>query len=182
TGAIISLVVTLSTGEMIEAAMVGKDGIVGASAALDGKVSLSRAIVQIPGDALTCELDLLRKAALQSHPLLALLIRHEQTVYAQAQQSAACNAAHDVEARLCRWLLRARDLSDSDTLPFTQEFLAEMLGVRRTSVSLVAHTLQQAGMIKYARGRIQITNLEGLRETACECYGTVNAHYQALLR
>src|SRR4029077_15793440 len=88
TGAIISLVVTLSTGEMIEAAMVGKDGVIGASAALDGKISLSRAIVQIAGDAMTCELGVLREAAMQSHPLLALLIRHEQTVYAQAQQSA----------------------------------------------------------------------------------------------
>ena len=180
-GSIVSLVVTLSTGEMIEAAMVGKDGIVGASAALDGKISLSRAIVQIGGDAMTCDLDVIRKAAMQSHPLLALLIRHEQTVYAQAQQSAACNATHDVEARLCRWMLRARDLSGSDTLPFTQEFLAEMIGVGRTSVSIVAHTLQQAGLIKYARGRIQIVNLEGLQEAACECYGTVNSHYRALL-
>ncbi len=180
-GSIVSLVVTLSTGEMIEAAMVGKDGIVGASAALDGKISLSRAIVQIGGDAMTCDLDVIRKAAMQSHSLLALLIRHEQTVYAQAQQSAACNATHDVEARLCRWMLRARDLSGSDTLPFTQEFLAEMIGVGRTSVSIVAHTLQQAGLIKYARGRIQIVNLEGLQEAACECYGTVNSHYRALL-
>jgi len=180
-GAIISLVVTLSSGEAIEAAMVGKDGVVGASAALDGKISLSRAIVQIGGDGVTCELEVLKKAAMQSPRLLSLLIRHEQTVYAQAQQSAACNATHHVEARMARWMLRARDLSGSDTLPFTQEFLAEMLGVRRTSVSLVAHTLQQAGMIKYARGRIQITNLEGMQETACECYGTVNAHYLALL-
>ena len=166
---------------MIEAAMVGKDGVVGASAALDGKISLSRAIVQMTGDAVMCDLEVLKKAAMQSQPLLSLLIRHEQTVYAQAQQSAACNATHHVEARMARWMLRARDLSGSETLPFTQEFLAEMLGVRRTSVSLVAHTLQQAGMIKYARGRIQITNLEGMQETACECYGTVNAHYRALL-
>jgi CRP-like cAMP-binding protein len=84
--------------------------------------------------------------------LQALLIRHEQVVYAQAQQSAACNATHTIEERLARWLLRARDLAQSDTLPFTQEFLAEMLGVRRTSVSTVAHTLQQAGFLKYARG------------------------------
>jgi CRP-like cAMP-binding protein len=90
-------------------------------------------------------------------------------------------AAHDVQARLCRWLLRARDLAGSDTLPFTQEYLAEMLGVRRTSVSPVAHTLQEAGMIKYARGRIDIRNVEGLKETACECYETVKANYNRLL-
>jgi CRP-like cAMP-binding protein len=181
TGAVVSLVVTLSTGETVEAAMVGMDGVVGASAALDGKVSLSRGIVQLGGEAVRCDLDALKSAALQSPKLLALLIRHEQTVYAQAQQSAACFATHHVEARLCRWLMRARDLSDSDTLSFTQEYLAEMLGVRRTSVTVVAHTLQAAGFIKYARGKIQITNAEGLRDGACECYETVRRHYEKLL-
>jgi CRP-like cAMP-binding protein len=181
TGAVVSLVVSLSTGEMIEAAMVGMDGIVGASAALNGKVSLSRGIVQLGGEAMICDLDVLKSAALQSPKLLALLIRHEQTVYAQAQQSAACFATHHVQARLCRWLLRARDLSDSDTLSFTQEYLAEMLGVRRTSVTEVAHTLQAAGFIRYARGKIQILNAEGLRDSACECYETIKRHYQQLL-
>jgi CRP-like cAMP-binding protein len=181
TDAVISLVVVLSTGETIEAAMVGCDGVVAASAALDGKISLSRAIVQIGGSALMCDVNLLKKTALQSPSLLSLLIRHEQAVYAQAQQSAACNITHDVESRLARWLLRARDLSRSDELPFTQEFLAEMLGVRRTSVSLVANTLQRAGMIHYSRGRIQITNLEALQETACECHATIKANYAALL-
>jgi Mn-dependent DtxR family transcriptional regulator len=90
-------------------------------------------------------------------------------------------ASHDVEARLCRWLLRARDWSGSDTLAFTQEFLAEMLGVQRTSVTTVAHTLQRAGMIKYSRGIIQINDLEGLRQAACECYEAINAHYRELL-
>jgi len=179
--AIVSLVVELSTGEMIEAAMVGRDGVLGAASALDGRISLSLAIVQLAGDAMAIDVAGLKTAALQSESLLSILIRHEQTVYAQAQQSAACMAAHHVEARLCRWLLRARDLSGTDTLMFTQEFLAEMLGVRRTSVSIVAHVLQQAGMIKYSRGRIEILNVEGMRETACECYATVNAHYAALL-
>jgi CRP-like cAMP-binding protein len=90
-------------------------------------------------------------------------------------------ASHHVEARLCRWMLRARDLSQSDTLPFTQEFLAEMLGVQRSSVSVVAHTLQRAGLIKYSRGRLQILNLEGLQEAACECYTTVKSNYAILL-
>jgi CRP-like cAMP-binding protein len=179
--AIVSLVVGLSTGETVEAAMVGNDGVIGAAAALDGGISLSKGIVQLAGQAMVCEVGALRTTAMQSHTLLSLLIRHEQTVYSQAQQSAACMAAHDIEARLSRWLLRARDLAGTDTLHFTQEFLAEMLGVRRSSVSVVAHTLQQAGMIRYSRGRIQIVDLEGLRETACECYGTVNEHYQALL-
>jgi CRP-like cAMP-binding protein len=181
TTAVVSLVVTLSTGEMVEAAMVGNDGVVGAAAALDGKTALSRAIIQLGGEIIVCDTDALKSTALQSPKLLALLIRHEQTVYAQAQQSAACFATHQVEARLCRWLLRARDLSGSDYLPFTQEYLGEMLGVRRTSVTAVAHTLQEAGLIKYARGKIQITDAEGLQETACECYGSVKTLYGKLI-
>jgi CRP-like cAMP-binding protein len=179
--AVVSLVITLSTGEMIEAAMVGRDGVVGASAALDGKISLSRGIIQLSGEIVACEIEPLKSAALQNPKLLSLLIRHEQTVYAQAQQSAACFATHQVEARLCRWLLRGRDLSGSDDLPFTQEYLAEMLGVRRTSVTEVAHTLQEAGLIKYARGKIHILDATALRESACECYGSVQGFYRKLL-
>jgi CRP-like cAMP-binding protein len=108
-------------------------------------------------------------------------MRHEQAVYAQAQQSAACFATHQVEARLCRWLLRARDLSENEYLPFTQEYLGEMLGVRRTSVTAVAHTLQEAGLIKYARGKIQILDADALQESACECYGSVKSLYEKLL-
>ncbi|MCK1641204.1 Crp/Fnr family transcriptional regulator [Bradyrhizobium sp. 157] len=180
-GGVVSLVVTLESGEMVEAAMVGADGIVGASAALDGRISLSRGIVQLPGDIIVCSIEGLKSAALQSPKLLSLLIRHEQTVYSQAQQSAACFATHHIQARLCRWLLRARDLSGSETLIFTQEYLAEMLGVRRTSVTVVAHTLQSAGLIKYARGKIQILDAEALQDGACECYGTVKRHYDRLL-
>jgi CRP-like cAMP-binding protein len=181
TSAVVSLVVTLESGDIVEAAMVGSDGVVGAAAALDGRISLSRGIVQLSGDIVVCSIDGLKSAALQSPKLLSLLIRHEQTVYAQAQQSAACFATHHVQARLCRWLLRARDLSGSDTLPFTQEYLAEMLGVRRTSVTVVAHTLQAAGLIKYSRGKIQILDGAALQDSACECYGTVKRHYASLL-
>jgi len=179
--AVISLVITLSTGEMIEAAMIGRDGVAGASAALDGRISLSRGIVQLGGEIMVCDIEALKSVALESPKLLALVIRHEQSVFAQAQQSAACFATHQVAARLSRWLLRARDLSGSDMLPFTQEYLAEMLGVRRTSVTVVAHTLQAAGLIKYSRGRIQILNTEGLQDSACECYETVKGQYARLL-
>jgi CRP-like cAMP-binding protein len=165
TGAIVSLVVGLSSGEIIEAAMVGRDGVVGAYAALGGAIPINRGIIQLAGPALTCKVSELRSAVLQSQSLLSTLFRHEQTVYAQASQSAACMAAHQVEPRLCRWLLRARDL----------------LGVKRTSVTLHARTLQQAGLIKYSRGHIQITDLEGLQDTVCECYGTVKSYYGTLL-
>jgi CRP-like cAMP-binding protein len=180
-GAVVSLVVGLSSGETVEGAMVGKDGIVGVAAALDSKIALTQAIVQLPGDAFVCDASTFKGIALQSEKMLSLLFRHEQAVYAQAQQSTACMATHDVQARLCRWLLRARDLSGSDTLNFTQEFLAEMLGVRRTSVTIDAHTLQNAGFIKYSRGKIQIVDVEGLHEGACECYKTVKLNYEKLL-
>jgi CRP-like cAMP-binding protein len=179
--AVISLVVLLEGGETVEAAMVGRDGVIGASAALDGKLALNRAIVQIGGHGVVCEPDAFKRVALERPAMLSMIISHEQTVYGQAQQSAACNILHDSTARLCRWLLRARDLSGSDTLPFTQEFLAEMLGVRRTTVSPVAHTLQAAGMIRYRRGKIEITDVEALRESACECYKTVRDNYDRLL-
>jgi CRP-like cAMP-binding protein len=181
TGGVVSLVVTLESGEMVEAAMVGSDGVVGASAALDGRVSLSLGIVQLGGDIIVCSIDGLKSVALQSPTLLSVLIRHEQTVYAQAQQSAACFATHHIQARLCRWLLRARDLAGTDTLNFTQEYLAEMLGVRRTTVTVEAHSLQAAGLIKYARGKIQIVDAEALQDGACECYETVKRHYARLL-
>ncbi len=178
---VISLVVGLANGEMIEAAMIGRDSIVGGSSALDGRVSLNKCIVQVPGAASALDVHRLRSAAEVSVAFRTTLIRHEQGLLAQAQQSAACNASHTVEARMARWLLRTRDLSGNDALLLTQEFLAQMLGVRRTSVSTVAHTLQQAGLITYSRGRVQIVDLEGLHNSSCECYGTVKSHYDRLL-
>jgi CRP-like cAMP-binding protein len=182
TTAVISLVVTLRSGEMTEAAMVGRDGAVGLASALDGKIAFSRAIVQLGGDAVICDHAAFRGAALQSEALIATVMRHEQALFAQAQQSNACMANHEVEARLCRWLLRARDLAGSDKLPFTQEFLADMLGVRRTSVTSVARTLQEAAMIRYSRGKIEIQDVDGLREASCECYETVREQYEQLLK
>jgi CRP-like cAMP-binding protein len=178
---IISLVVELAGGEAIEAAMVGPDSMLGATSAMDGEISLNKAIVQLSGHGETMDVATFRKVAEQSATLRTTLLRHEQVLFAQAQQSVACNVSHPVEARLARWLLRARDLSGSDTLELTQEFLAQMLGVRRSSVSPVAHELQRTGLIRYNRGRIEIMDLEGLRSASCECYGTVKAHYDRLL-
>lgn len=178
---VVSLVVELADGQMIEAAMIGRDSLVGGSSALDGKIALNKGIVQLPGTASILAVDRLRKVAATSVSFRTTLIRHEQVLLVQAQQSAACNASHAVEARLARWLLRSRDLSGDNLLNFTQEFLAQMLGVRRTSVTLVAKTLQEAGLIKYRRGKVQIIDLEGLREACCECHETVKAQYDRLL-
>jgi CRP-like cAMP-binding protein len=178
---VISLVVPLASGDMIEAAMVGRDSIVGGLTTLDGTVALNRGIVQIPGAASVLPVQQIRKFVEDSVAFRTTLIRHLQVLFVQAQQSAACNASHTADARLARWLLRAHDLSGSDLLPLTQEFLGQMLGLRRTSVTLVARTLQQAGLIRYSRGRIQIADLQGLNDAACECYSTVKAHYDGLL-
>ena len=178
---VISLVVELNVGAMIETAMVGHDGVLNAAPALDGKVSLNKGIVQSAGSAGTIEVNRFRRLANEFEPFRSLLIRHEQVLFAQSQQSAACNASHTVEARMCRWLLHMRDLAGSDDLMLTQEFLAQMLGVRRPSVSIVASPLQKAGLIKYSRGRIRVLDVKGLKKGACECYDTVKAHYERLL-
>jgi hypothetical protein len=99
---------------------------------------------------------------------------------AQAQQVAACNAFHELEERLSRWLLQSRDLLQSDTLPLTQEFLSQMLGVQRSSVTIVARKLQEAGLINYRRGRIHVLDVEALHDSCCECYDAINGHFRRL--
>jgi CRP-like cAMP-binding protein len=178
---IVSLVVEMKNGDTIETAMVGRDGVVNGTSALDGKVSLHKGIIQIAGAAVTIDPDILRSLAAEFEPLHAILIRHEQVLLAQAQQSAGCNASHTVEARMCRWILRMRDLTGSEDLKLTQEFIAQMLGVRRTSVSVVAGTLQKAGFIAYRRGNIRILDVAQIEQGACECYETVKGHYRRLL-
>ena len=166
---------------MIETAMVGKDGVLNGASALDGKVSLNKGLVQLAGVASVVDADRLRTIADDNSAFRSIIIRHEQVLFAQSQQSAACNASHSVERRMCRWILRMRDLAESDQLTLTQEFLAQMIGVRRSSVSIVAGTLQKAGLIQYRRGNIRILDVEGLREGCCECYGAVKAHYDRLI-
>jgi CRP-like cAMP-binding protein len=178
---VISLVVALSEGNTVEVAMVGRDSVFGASAALDGRIALTKAVIQLPGLASTLDVGRLRAASETSVAFRTTLIRHEQAMFVQAQQSAACNVSHPVSSRLTRWLLRARDLTGSDSLPLTQEFLAEMMGVQRNSVSIVAQTLQQAGVIRYSRGHIEILSVDGLKDAACECYATVKEQYDRLL-
>ena len=178
---IVSIVVDLASGETIETAMIGRDSLVGGSAALDDDIALNRAVVQVAGVASVVDVGTFRGLAQQSHTFHATMARHRQFILAQAQQSAACNAAHTLEARLSRWLLRCRDLLGSDDIHLTQEFLAEMLGARRTSVTLVASALKQAGLIQYRRGHIKVLDVEGLRDSACECYKTNKAQGKRLI-
>jgi CRP-like cAMP-binding protein len=170
---IVSVIAPLSTGESLEVAMIGRDGGVGIGEALNGGTSHSHWIVQHPGAAITCQASMFRQFVLKDAKLVAAMFHHEQQKFAEAQQSAICVAAHQVEPRFARWLLRARDLTDSDEFYFTQDFLAEMLAVRRTSVSPVAAQFQAKGLISYSRGDVKILDLKGLKAAACECYETV---------
>jgi CRP-like cAMP-binding protein len=177
----ISLVVVLSRGQVIETALVGRDGMLGGFAALDGQPSSCRAVVQIEGIASVIDLELLREIAKARDTVRAMLFRHERVLFTQTQQTAACNASHALEARLCRWLLRAWDASGSTTFSATQESIAEILGVRRGSISLVAHNIQRAGLIRIRRGHIELLDIAALGENACECYASTTAHYDRLV-
>lgn len=175
-GGIISCVVPLENGDMVEAGMIGQDGAMGGVQALDHKISVGRMIVQAAGKASVIDPDRLRQLAENIPKLRSLLVKYEQFFLGQVQQSVACNATHLLEQRMCRWILRMHDLIGPE-LPLTQEFLAQMLGVGRSSVSMVAGTLQHAGLIKYRRGRIQIVDLERLQDSACECHDAVRGHH-----
>ena len=179
---IVSLVVSLSEGQAVEVAMIGRDGIIGAPEAMYDSVALTDAVVLCPGTASVLAVADLKALAGESAAWRRLLTLHHQAVLAQAQQSVACNASHSVEERLSRWLLRAHDLRGGEPLAMTQELLARMLGVQRNAVSIVAHALQQAGVIRYSRGQIEIIDLDALRKTACECYDVVKARQAHLFK
>jgi len=176
---IISCVVELVGGGAIETGLIGNDGEFGASQALDDKVSLNHVVMQVGGTASVISSNHVREFADELPAFRGLLVKYEQFFLAQVQQTAACNAAHTLQARTCKWLLRMHDLVGVD-LPLTQEFLAQMMGVRRTSVTDVAGDLQRAGMITYSRGRIHIVDLELIRQWACECDEDVRSHYRRI--
>jgi len=179
---VISLIVKLARGEHIQVAMIGRDSVLGTFSALGDPTALNSAVVLVAGIASTLDVDRLRAAADQSATFRATLVRHGLAVCAQIQQTAGCNATHTVESRLARCLLQTHDLSGSDKFVLTQESMAQMIGARRNSVSLMANTLQQAKYIHYSRGHVEIVNPDGLSKTSCECYATVKAQYDRLLR
>jgi CRP-like cAMP-binding protein len=172
----VSILAVMRTGEQIETAIVGREGVVGASIGSNGSQSAGQSTVQIEGSAWQVQASKFLETYKASEPFRTLTNRFQNVIFLQAQQSAACHALHSVEARLCRWLLQSQDTTETDIVPLTQEFLSHMLGVQRTSVSLCAHTLQKAGLIRYSRGQIRILDRTGLKESACECYDVVREH------
>src|SRR6266404_152424 len=169
----VSLLAVLKDGKAIETATVGREGVVGAMAGLGLYKSLVRAIVQMPSAVSIIPATQFRKAAAGSDAIRNLCVQYNEILLSQARVTAACNALHVIEARFCRWLLQSADRAGNSTVNLTQEFLAEMLGVRRTSVTEVASKVQSAGAINYSRGVINILDRPALERMSCECYQTL---------
>jgi CRP-like cAMP-binding protein len=169
----VSVIVVMRDGKAIETATVGREGVIGAMSGFGLHVSRVRAIAQLPLWVGRIASTQMRKAVAVSKPIADLCIRYNEVLLAQARITAACNALHLVEARLCRWLLQTTERTESDTITLTHEFLAEMLGVRRTSITEVASKIQATGAIRYSRGVIKILDFEALKVLSCECYETL---------
>jgi CRP-like cAMP-binding protein len=177
---VVSFIVGMSDGRYVEAGMFGRNSLVNAGAALHGRRAINHAVVQAKGSALVAPVAVVQHLARESEAVRRWLSAHEQMMTAHCQQVAACNALHELEARLCRWLLQVSDLLASDTLPLTQEYISQMLGVTRSTVTLAAKRLQEAGLISYSRGRVRIVDREHMLEACCECYGAINMHIHGL--
>ena len=172
----ISLLATFETGEAIEIAAIGREGAIGTRPGLPPQLAFAKAIVQLPGVALKIDIRRFQEAARKSVAITHVATCANEVMAVNLQQSAACNALHELEGRLARWLMHCRDRIDADDLPLAHEFLSQMLGVRRTTVTLAAHTLQKAGVIDYRRGKVQITDRAALEAISCDCYQMVKAN------
>jgi CRP-like cAMP-binding protein len=178
---VVSLVAVLKDGRSAEMAVYGREGAVGLVSAMTAVQSFGRYIVQATGTASRIELERLHEVIGQRPKVRQLVLRFTEAMMARVLQNVACNAVHSVEARACRWILSMHDRLDRDTVPLTHEFLADMLGVQRSTVSSIARSLQEAGLIRQGRGVITVTNRAGLEGTTCECYGTVRRSFERLL-
>ena len=181
TTAIVSLLYVMANGASAEIAVVGNEGIVGISLFMGGESTPSRAIVQSAGQALRLKAQLMKDEFNRAGPVLHLLLRYTQALITQMAQTAVCNRHHSLDKQLCRWLLLSMDRLQDNELVMTQELIANMLGVRREGVTEGALKLQQAGLIRYARGHITVLDREGLEKRSCECYAVVKKEYDRLL-
>ncbi len=170
---VVSLLCATEDGETVEVAMVGNEGMLGVPIILRVGITLHRSMVHIPADVLRIRSDVLKMEFNRNGLLQDLLLRFTNTLIAQVSQSAVCNRFHTVEARLGRWLLVIYDRVENETFYLTQEFISHMLGTPRTVVTVAANKLQDAGFIRYKRGKIRILDRQGLESAACECYGIV---------
>ena len=181
TDAIVSLLYVMEEGDSAEIAVVGKEGIVGVSLFMGGESTPSRAVVQSAGWAFRLKAPLMKSEFDRAGILMHLLLRYTQALITQMSQTAVCNRHHSLDQQLCRWLLLSLDRLTRNELVMTQELIANMLGVRREGVTQAALSLQKAGLISYARGRIKVLDRKGLEERTCECYAVVKDEYDRLL-
>jgi CRP-like cAMP-binding protein len=173
TTSVISLVCDMENGATAEVALAGNDGLVGTSLFLGGNTATNRAIVGISGEALRLDGRILKEQFARCYTFQRILLRYTETLISQISLTAACNRMHKLEKRLCRWLLLIHDRATSDEFIMTQEFIANMLGGRRETVTVAAGHLQDAGLIHYTRGRLKIIDRTGLENSVCECYRPV---------
>lgn len=171
--AVVSLLTILEDRTLAEVGLVGNEGIVGLSVFLGIEATPFKVIVQVPGEAMRMKADVFKDLVNPDGPLYSLLLRYTHALMFQISQSAACNPHHSVEERCCRWLLMTCDRVQSDQFPLTHDFLSQMLGVRRASVTVVAGMLQKAGLICYSRGQMTILDRQGLEAVSCQCYRLV---------
>jgi CRP-like cAMP-binding protein len=181
TTAIVSLLYVMEDGASAEIAVVGNEGIVGISLFMGGESTPSRAVVQSAGQGFRLKAHAIREEAGRAGPALHVLLRYTQALITQMAQTAVCNRHHSLDQQLCRWLLLSLDRLQGDELVMTQELIANMLGVRREGVTEAARHLQQAGLIRYARGHITVLDRPGLEQRTCECYAVVKKEYDRLL-
>src|SRR5512143_4066205 len=181
TTAIVSLLYVMENGASAEIAVVGNEGIVGISLFMGGETTPSRAVVQSAGRGFRLKAQLLKSEFGRFGPTMHLLLRYTQALITQMSQTAVCNRHHSIDQQLCRWLLLSLDRLASSELTMTQELIANMLGVRREGVTEAAGKLQDAGLIRYRRGKITVLDRPGLEARCCECYQVVKAEFDRLL-
>jgi len=179
--AMVSLLTVLMDGTETEVASIGREGIVGLPAFLGAKKCMRGSSCQMPGTAFRLPASVLLKETRHGGPLSDALHSYALALFAQLAQLATCNRRHTIEQRCCCWLLMTHDRVEGDEFYVTHEFLSQMLSARRSGVTVIAGTLQRAGLISYRRGQIKILDRKGLEKTACECYGIVRREFDRLL-
>jgi len=176
-----SLVNTMANGQAAEVGTIGNEGLVGLPLVFGDDRAPTSVYVQVPGAGLRMKATLFRKELARSASMRTVMLRYAHAFFNQVAQSAACNHFHSIQQRCCRWLLMTHDRMQSDEFLLTQEFLAMMLGVQRTGVTVAASTLQRAGLIRYRRGNVTIIDRRGLIRRSCECYGVSKREFDRLL-
>jgi CRP-like cAMP-binding protein len=181
-GSVLSLLTVLENGAAIETANIGREGAFGLFAAMYSRDSFDRCIVQLEGHTVRCPIELIQHEFDVSEHVRSLFVSHSETLLSQVQQTVACNSMHSTEERMCRWLLMMHDRAEGEALPYTHEFLSQILGANRKSVTLAAQSMQAAGRISYHRGSIQVLDRAGLEGASCECYAIVKERFDAFLK